>query len=236
MNNYSKIFKLSISDAGFILAALTASLYASGTAFFSGFLLSWGIDKTLITKSFHQTLYQGLLTWFDLGLILILPIILFLLILLLSLSIAFSAIIESQKVKKLTVTVLKLFPRNKNKQDYKIHEIKAIQSVSRISYIFSYLFLFMMLIISLLAYSEHSGIKKGKQLMKDIKSSQEKLNGRYISPKSDDVLSFIIISCSQSLCAVAEKNTARLLFIDSKSFQTVGVTAQPIIKDTNLFH
>ena len=49
----------SLLDSGIILAAITACLYAVGTAEYGGYLGELGLDANVLDRNFHQVVYRG---------------------------------------------------------------------------------------------------------------------------------------------------------------------------------
>ena len=221
MEANSKLFKLAL-DGGFILAVITASLYASGSAYYHGYLASWGIDKTLIPKTFHQTMYQGLLSWFELGFPVILFSIFACLLAFLVLGFIFFLIIESQKIKKVTVRILRFIRGRKNKKTHKLSEVKTIKFLGMLSSILFGFLISMLILLSFLAYFEHKGIQKGEELIENKRNKSDKLDNQYMVSENAKNSAFIIVSCSPQICAVAEEVSAQLKYIDPKTFKVVG--------------
>lgn len=56
-----------VVDGATAIALFTAFFYVSYTAYNQGYLKTFGIDTTIMEKSFHKTLYGGMLLCLDLA-------------------------------------------------------------------------------------------------------------------------------------------------------------------------
>ena len=218
MNTETRSFNLAI-DGGLILILLTALLYASGTAYHHGYLATWGLEKTLFTKTFHQTLYSGLLVWFNLGFKVIIPLVLTGIVLFGVSIVIFTLLTESFWLKRQFVKVLKKFRGKKNKSRTKIDEILAVKYSAIFFSITIFTFLFMLILLTVLAYFEKQGIENSKEYQSKILSKDSKIKKQTIKAKyKKNTETYSIIDCSQSMCAVVKFGSEIQYFMDLRTF------------------
>jgi hypothetical protein len=199
-----------IIDGGITLALLTAFLYASHTAHNHGYLIAFGIDTTIIEKSFYRALYDGLLILINFSII---PATWQIVIsLFISLSIMLYAIFAKYSIKNKRVIV-----KLKREFLFSTHLTKVEKLGKNIIDKSFYTFISFLVFILILWHFEKTGAEEARRLINQYKTNTISESNLVNIGTGESINTLFIVDCGSDLCAGIDMVKGNVVYFNKKN-------------------